>query len=106
MLPCFGSPLVSLTLSQYITELLQWTSVQLVLLPQVGCQESVTVSYSDEGGFESVFECLGTAGGGCVGVLYTSELEETFDSGGGDEAGTTGRWDQLGEDTLVSGFEK
>ena len=103
MLPRYTPLLVSLTLPQHITEFLQWTSVQLVLLPQVGCQESVTVSYSDEGGFEGVFEGLGAAGGGGVCVLHSGELEETLDGGGGDEAGTTGCWDQLEQGHVSSG---
>ena len=48
------SPLVSLTLPQGVSELLQRASDQLGLLPQVGCQEAVGVGDSREGGLQGV----------------------------------------------------
>lgn len=51
--------LVSLALSKDITKLLQRTSRQLVLLPQVGCQETVCVTDCYEGSLECIFESLG-----------------------------------------------
>ena len=94
----FQPHLVSLSFPQNITELFKWTSVQLVLLPQIWCQESITVTHSNESSFESVFQCLCRTGGGCVGILYTGKLKKTLDSRGSDETGTTGCWDELLED--------
>ena len=68
---------------------------ELGLLPEVGRQEAVGVGDGREDGLEGVLEGLGGAGGGGVGVLNTSELEEALDGGGGNEAGTTGGGDHL-----------
>ena len=87
--------LVSLALPEHIAILLQRAPVQLRLLPQIGCQETVTVTDRHERSFERIFERLGRAGGRCVCVLHTGELEETLDGGGGDEAGTAGGGDEL-----------
>jgi hypothetical protein len=81
--------LVTLSSPKSIREFLQRTSDKLGLLPQVGGQVSVCVADSDEGGLEGVLESFGRTGGGSVDVVDTSELEETLDGGGGDEAGTT-----------------
>ena len=75
--------LVLLALAQDITELLQRAADELSLLPQVGGKETVGVADSEESGLEGVLEGLGGTGGGGVGVLDTSKLEETLDSGGG-----------------------
>lgn len=53
--------LISLALPKDIAKLLQRTSCQLVLLPQVGCQETVCVADCYEGSLECVFEGFGTA---------------------------------------------
>lgn len=90
-----SSHLVSLVRPQGIRKLLQRAPDELRLLPQVGRQESVGVGNSGEGGLQGVLERLGRASGRCVGVLDTSELEETLDSWGGDERGTAGRGDKL-----------
>lgn len=87
--------LVALAFTQDITELLQWAADELSLLPQVGGKETVCVADSKESGLESVLEGLGRTGGGCVGILDTSKLEETLDSRGGNETGTTGSGDKL-----------
>lgn len=95
--------LVLLALAQDITELLQRAADELSLLPQVGGEEAVGVDDGDEGGLEGVLEGLGGAGRGGVGVLDTSELEETLDGGGGDKAGTAGSGNEL-EHKLVGYF--
>jgi hypothetical protein len=91
----FLPSLVLLTLPQDVAVLLQRAADQLSLLPQVGCEETVGVSDGDESGLEGVLESLGGTGGGSVGVLDTSELEESLDGRGGNEAGTTGGGDEL-----------
>ena len=96
--------LVLLALAQDITELLQRAADELSLLPQVGGKEAVGVDDGDEGGLEGVLEGLGGAGRGGVGVLDTSELEETLDGGGSDKAGTAGGGDEL-EYKLVGYFD-
>lgn len=93
--------LVLLALAQDITELLQRAADELSLLPQVGGEEAVGVDDSDEGGLERVLEGLGGAGRGGVGVLDTSELEQTLDSGGGNKAGTAGSGNELKGDPSV-----
>lgn len=87
--------LVTLSSPKSIGKLLQRTSDELGLLPQVGGQVSVCVADSDEGGLQGVLESLGGAGGGCVDVVDTGKLEETLDGGGGNETSTTGSWDKL-----------
>jgi len=87
--------LVLLALAQNITELLQRAADKLSLLPEVGGEEAVGVDDGDKGGLEGVLEGLGGAGRGCVGVLDTSELEETLDGGGGNETSTAGSGDKL-----------
>jgi hypothetical protein len=91
------SRLVSLALAQDVTKLLQRGADEVSLLPQVGGEESVGVADSKESGLEGVLEGLGRTSGGGVGVLDTSKLEETLDGGGGNEAGTTGSGDKLGD---------
>lgn len=93
--------LVLLALAQDITELLQRAADELSLLPEVGGEEAVGVDDSDEGGLERVLEGLGGAGRGGVGVLDTSELEQTLDSGGGNKAGTAGSGNELKGDPSV-----
>jgi hypothetical protein len=90
------SRLVSLALTQNVTKLLQRAANELSLLPQVGGEESVSVADSKESGLESVLEGLGRTGGGGVGILDTSKLEETLNGGRGNETGTTGSGDKLG----------
>lgn len=89
------SLLVSLPFPQHITKFLQRAPVELRLLPQIRRQEAIRVTHSDESSFQCVFESLGRASGGSVDVLDTSELEETLDGWGSDEAGTTGCRDEL-----------
>lgn len=91
-----GDTLVPLlTGPQRVCELLQRAALELGLGPQVGGEEAVGVGDSDEGSLEGVLEGLGGAGGGGVGILNTSELEESLDGGGGNETGTTGGGDEL-----------
>merc|ERR1712093_740051 len=95
--------LVSLSSAQNITKLLQRTADELRLLPQVGCEVSVCVSDSDEGGLEGVLEGLGGSGGGSVDVVDTGKLEKTLDGWGCDKTGTTGSWDKSdGNGTTLS----
>lgn len=82
-------------MAQNITELLQRAPDELGLLPQVGGEEAVGVDDGKEGSLEGVLEGLGGTGGRGVGVLDTGKLEETLDSGGGNETGTTGSGDKL-----------
>lgn len=56
-----GHSLVSLAFSQDIAVLFQRTPVELRLLPQIRCQETICVSYSYEGSLKRVFESLGGA---------------------------------------------
>lgn len=86
---------VTLAISQGIRELLQGAPDELGLLPQVGCKEAVGVGDSSESSLEGVLEGLGGAGRRGVGILNTSELEETLDGGGSDDVGTAGSRDKL-----------
>lgn len=88
-------PLVLLVVPQGIRKFLQGTSDEFGLLPQVGGEEAVGVADGDKTGLEGVLEGLGGAGGRGVCVLDTGELEESLDSGGGNEAGTSGGGDEL-----------
>lgn len=87
--------LVFLALPQGVGELLQGASDQFRILPQAGGQEAVGVGDGDESGLEGVLEGLGGTGGRGIGVLDTGKLEESLDSGGGNEASTTGGRDKL-----------
>ena len=87
--------LVLLALAQDITELLQRAADKLSLLPEVGGEEAVGVDDGKEGSLEGVLEGLGGTGRAGVGVLDTGKLEQTLDSGGGNETGTTGSGDKL-----------
>ena len=88
--------LILLALAQNVAEFLQRAAGELGLGPEVGGKEAVGVDDGKEGSLEGVLEGLGGAGRGGVGVLDTSELKETLDSGGGNKAGTTGSGDKLG----------
>ena len=85
--------LVPLTLPQGVGVLVQRAPDELRLLPQVGRQEAVGVGDGGEGGLQGVLEGLGRAGRRSVGILNASKLQETLDSGRGNERGTTGRGD-------------
>lgn len=87
--------LVALALAEDIGVLIQWATVELGLLPQVGSEEAVGVGDGDEGGLESVLERLGGSGRGGVDVLDTSQLQQTLDGWRSDQAGTARSWDQL-----------
>jgi hypothetical protein len=87
--------LVALALAENIGVLLEWGADELGLLPQVGGEETVGVGDGNEGGFEGVLEGLGRTGGGGVDVGDTSQLQQTLDGWGGDEAGTARSWDEL-----------
>ena len=86
---------VALVAPQGVGELVQRAPDELRLLPQVGGQEAVRIGHGSKGSLESVLEGLGRAGRGCVGIVDTGKLEETLDSGGGDEGGTAGSGDKL-----------
>lgn len=89
--------LVLLALTQDITELLKGRADELGVLPEVGGEETVGVDDGNEGSLEGVLEGLGGTGRGGVGILDTSELEQTLDSGGGNKASTTGSGDKLNQ---------
>jgi len=93
--------LVLLALAEDITELLQRGTDELGVLPEVGGEETVGVDDGDEGSLEGVLEGLGGTGGGGVGILDTSKLEETLDGGGGNETSTTGGGNELYSITLA-----
>lgn len=104
-LPLRCSHLVSLALAQNVSELVQRRSEELGLGPQVRRQVAVGVTDSDEGSLESVLQGLGGARGRGVAVLNTSELEETLDSGRGDNARTAGSGDESdGDGTALAGL--
>lgn len=89
-----SSSLVFLTLPQHITKLFQRTSRELVLFPQVGCQETVCVSDSNECSLQGVLERLCATGRGTVRILHTSKLEQTLDSRRCDDASTSRSWNE------------
>jgi hypothetical protein len=66
--------LIPLSFPQHITILLQRASLELGLLPQVGCEVSVGVSDSNEGSLESVLKGLGRTGGRGVRIRDTGQL--------------------------------
>ena len=86
---------VPLAVPEGVGKLLERAPDELGLLPQVGREEAVCVGDGREGGLEGVLEGLGGAGRRGVGVLDTSELEETLDGGRGDDRGTAGSRDKL-----------
>ena len=67
-----GRSLVSLPLPEHIPKLFQRTPIQLSLFPQIGRQETVTVTHGNECSLQRVFKSLGTAGRRGVGVLDAS----------------------------------
>lgn len=97
--------LVTLALTENISELLEWRADELSLLPEIWGEVTVGVADSDEGGLEGVLDGLRGSGGGGVDILNTGELEKTLDSWGGDETGTTWSWDESDRDgTALSGL--
>jgi hypothetical protein len=97
--------LVTLALTQHIAVLLERAPLQLGLLPQVGCEETVCVGDGHKSSLESVLEGLGRTGRGSVDVLDTGQLQETLDSGRGDKTSTTGRGDETdGDGTALAGL--
>ena len=87
--------LVALALAEDIGVLVERAADELGLLPQVGGEETVGVGNGDEGGLEGVLKGLGGTGRGRVGVADTSKLQQTLDSGGGNETGTAGGGNKL-----------
>lgn len=97
--------LVLLALTEDVAELLERAARERANLPQVGCKETVCVGDGDEGGLQCVLEGLGGTSGCSVGILDTSQLQETLDSGRGNEAGTTGSGNETDSDgTALSGL--
>lgn len=94
MLRCSPN-LVALALAESVGKLLQRTSDELRLSPQVGGEEAEGVGDGGEGGLEGVLKSLGRAGRRGVRVLDTSELQKALDAGRGDNLGTAGRRDEL-----------
>ena len=87
-----GVPLLA---PESVGVLIQGAPGQLGLLPQVGCQETIRVRDGSEGSLEGVLEGLGRAGRRGVGILNTSELEQTLDGRGSDERSTARSRDEL-----------
>lgn len=87
--------LVALALTQDVGVLLQRAASELGLGPQVGRQETIGAGDGSEGSLQRVLQGLGGTGRSGVGVVHTGQLEQTLDSWRGDQAGTTGRGDQL-----------
>lgn len=92
----------TLALTERVSELLQRTADELGLLPQVGGKETVGVGDGNESSLEGVLKGLGRTGGGSVSIFDTSELEETLDSGRGNETGTTGGRDKLYHTSMLA----
>lgn len=57
-LPSLAKQLVTLALAKGVSKLVQRTSDELSVLPQVGCQEAVCVGDCLESGLEGVLEGL------------------------------------------------
>ena len=93
--------LVTLALTKHIAVLLKRGADELSLLPQVRREESVGVGDGHEGSFEGILERFRGAGGGCVDVINTCELQQTLHGWRCDETGTTWSWDELDD---VSGM--
>ena len=97
--------LVLLALTEDVAVLLEGRPCESGLAPQVGGKESVCVGDSDEGSLQCVLKGLGGTSGCGVSILDTSQLQETLDSGRGDEAGTTGSGDKTdGDGTALAGL--
>ena len=97
--------LVLLALTEDVAVLLEGRPCESGLAPQVRGKESVCVGDSDEGSLQCVLKGLGGTSGCGVSILDTSQLQETLDSGRGDEAGTTGSGDKTdGDGTALAGL--
>ena len=91
----FPFPSVPLPFPQHIPKLLQRASVQLGLLPQIGCQEPVCVPHGDKRGLERIFQRLGRSRRGGVDILHPGQLQESLDRGRSDQTCAAGCRDQL-----------
>jgi len=91
-------PLVPLALAKDVAVLLERRRGELVVLPQVGCEETVGVCDGDKGSLQGVLEGLGGTGRGSVNVGDTSQLQETFDGRRSNETGTTGSGNETDSD--------
>ena len=91
-------PLVPLALAKDVAVLLERRGGELVILPQVGCEETVGVCDGDESSLQGVLEGLGGTGRGSVNVGDTSQLQETLDGRRSDETGTTGSGNETDSD--------
>lgn len=86
------SPEISLILLPFpkrISEFLQRTPNQLSLLPKVGCEEAISIAYSDKGCLKCIFEGLGRARGRGVYVRNSSQLQQPLDSRGSNQTRAT-----------------
>ena len=97
--------LVLLALAKDVAVLLERRPCESSLAPQVGGKESVCVGDGDEGSLQCVLKGLGGTSGCGVGILDTSQLQETLDSGRGNETGTAGGGDETdGDGTALAGL--
>jgi hypothetical protein len=87
--------LVALAVTENVGVLLEGRASELGLLPEVRGEESVGVADGNKGRLESVLERLGRSRRSGVDVVDTSQLQETLDGWGGDQAGTTGSGNEL-----------
>ena len=97
--------LVLLALAKDVAVLLERRPCESSLAPQVGGKESVCVGDGNEGGLQCVLKSLGGTSGRGVSILDTSQLQETLDSGRGNETGTAGGGDETdGDGTALAGL--
>jgi hypothetical protein len=83
-----------LLLSKEVRELLVRTLGELGLFPEIGSQETVSVTNGSEGSLDKVTESTGRTTRGGITIGDTSQLEDTLGSGRGNDTSTTGSRDQ------------
>jgi hypothetical protein len=83
-----------LLLSKEVRELLVRTLGELGLFPEIGSQETVSVTNGSEGSLDEVTESTGRTTRGSITIGDTSQLKDTLGSGRGDNTSTTGSRNQ------------
>jgi len=79
-------------------ELSNWAGDQLVLIPELRGEDSVSLSDSGEGSLNEVTLALGLTSGTGVGIFNTSKGQDLLGGSSADESSTTGSRDQSHED--------